>query len=225
LKQNGFSSETWQKIVLWMIVGIITVVVAGPALAAENGVGVVATGGVGSWLDEQGAVPANDPVTHAPGCGGSITQTTATWSQAGTYTAGAGSATYTGPSDVVMTSSGHYWFDPLGSYAPNTNCTGLLSPDGPILPPASPGTPGYQVPSTQVTVTGALPGTSDTVSCTGSGTFSRTAVTVVQVTATGNCTVKVGGITTGPSTATLNWTLNLTGPPAPTIAGGVYRET
>jgi len=202
--------------VMLLTMGIVAVMVAGPAAATgETGAGAVLTG---TWTDDGPDCGGTcTPPVGGPLCGGGVSSTSAAWDQYGTYTAkavlpGISAGFYAGPTRATMTSSGRYDFGPLGSYAPNTSCLGA---------------PTYSVPSTHVDVVSVPAGS---VSCSLDGSFNRAQVTTVVVTVSGNC--KVGGTTTSVTQA---FTLNVAavpdfGPPQPppppiTIAGVNYTET
>lgn len=197
-----------KNLVAQVAVGLLAVMLAGPAAAAESGSGVVTSG---TWSDN--AVELGSP--SAP-CGGKITDTAMNWSHTdtSTITVNNGATVYTGPSTVDLTSTANYWFDQQGSYE-KAGCSNTAN--NPV---------GYDVPAT-ASLSGNLSGA--TVSCASlSGTFDRTNVTVSTVTMTGSCTVTPSGGTAMSSSSTITWQLNVPLNPAtlqPVITGGNYSQS
>ncbi|MGI9193874.1 MAG: hypothetical protein ACR2FO_05105 [Actinomycetota bacterium] len=204
MAKNRISIEHLSRIVVSLVVGLLTILIAGPAVAVESGVGVVT---VGTWFDEGTSTDQPPPPLGSEPCGGTVTQTTATWAQTGSYTASSGTSSngYVGPTQVTMTSNDQYWFDPIGSYSQDM-CA------------AAPQAPGQPV-AAALTVKSIA---SNSVSCALTGVFSRTAVTTIMVTSTGTCTVS--GL---PANVTHLWTFELVANPLQpnTITGGIYSET
>lgn len=254
--KNKLGKKHLETVVVALILGLFVISVASPAsaLVPQTGAGAVA---LGSWSDNgDNCNFGGSPDSCTPGtyCGGGVSETTATWAQVGTYTAGPGALTppsvYVGGTQATLTSHGRYNFDIFGSFDPNgTSGTGNclfgpppfpVDPNSIPFPGPLPGVPGYAVPSTHVDVASTTPVVAGTsVSCSLDGNFRRVAVTVAIVDTTGSCRVDGSPQTAGAqmSNVTHTFTLNLlTGPdvdpgPPPTpgtcclIVGGAYTET